>query len=139
MLTRSAVAGRRKGVAGTWVAVTLIALLSMAALVIDVGRLTVAAQRAQDMADCAALAGATRLPYTDAARATALRTVLSNNTEGVGLDAFCSSEDVEFYEPTDVVPDYGELGLWAHAIKVTARVPVEYGFEIGRASCRERV
>lgn len=118
----------RRGVAGTWVAVTLVALLGMAALVIDVGRLTVAAQRAQDMADCAALAGATRLPNTDAARATALRTVLSNNNEGVGMDAVCSSEDVSFYYPTDVIPDYGELGLWAHAIKVTARVPVQYGF-----------
>ncbi len=118
----------RRGVAGTWVAVTLIALLGMAALVIDVGKLTIAAQRAQDMADCAALAGATRLPYTDVARATALRTMLSNNTEGVGMTSYCSSEDVTFYYPNDDVPDYGALGQWAHAITVTARVPVEYGF-----------
>ena len=114
--------------AGTWVAVTLVTLLGMAALAIDLGRLTIAAQRAQDMSDCAALAGATRLPNVDVARATALRTVLSNNTEGVGMTSFCSSEDVVFYGPSDLVPDYGELGLWARAITVTTRVPVKYGF-----------
>jgi len=115
-------------VAGTWVAVTLVTLLGMAALAIDLGRLTIAAQRAQDMADCAALAGATRLPYVDVARATALRTVLSNNNEGVGMTSFCSSEDVVFYYPNDEIPDYGQLGQWAHAMTVTTRVPVEYGF-----------
>ncbi len=118
----------RRGVAGTWVAVTLVTLLGMAALAIDVGRLTIAAQRAQDMADSAALAGATRLPYTDTARATALRTVLSNNDEGVGMETFCASEDIVFYGPTETVPNYGELGAWAHAMTVTTRVPVEYGF-----------
>jgi hypothetical protein len=108
--------------------VTLIVLMGMAALAIDIGKLTIAAQRAQDMADCAALAGATRLPNMDAARATALRTVMSNNDEGVGMESFCSSEDIVFYGPSDIVPDYGELGLWARAITVTTRVPVKYGF-----------
>ena len=118
----------RRGVAGTWVSVALITLLGMAALVVDVGKLTIAAQRAQDVADSAALAGATRLPNTDAARATALRTVMSNNTEGAGMTSYCSSEDVSFYNPTDAIPDYGDLGPWSYAMTVTARVPVEYGF-----------
>jgi Flp pilus assembly protein TadG len=126
----------RRGVAGTWVSVALITLLGMAALVVDVGKLTIAAQRAQDVADSAALAGATRLPNTDAARATALRTVMSNNTEGAGMTSYCSSEDVSFYNPTDAIPDYGDLGPWSYAMTVTARVPVEYGFArvVGRCS-----
>ncbi|MCD6362333.1 MAG: hypothetical protein J7M38_15860 [Armatimonadetes bacterium] len=106
----------------------MLALLAMAALVVDVGRLTIAAQRAQDIADSAALAGANRLPNQDQARATALRTIIANNDTSSWLQVGCSSEDIVFYGPGDVVPDYGELGMWSYAMKVTVRVPVEYTF-----------
>ena len=57
-----AVMGRRKGVAGVWVAVSMLALLGMAALVIDLGRVSVGAQQVQAIVDAAALAGAAKLP-----------------------------------------------------------------------------
>ena len=106
----------------------MLVLLGMAAAVVDVGKLVVAAQRAQDMADSSALAGATRLPYEDKARTTALHTVLANNDEGLGMPATCSTNDVTFYHPGQTVPGYGELGLYAYSITVTVHVPVEYGF-----------
>lgn len=118
----------RRGAIGPYVVMSVVVLLGMAALVVDVGRLTLAAQRAQDVADSAALAGATRLPRQDAARVTALGTVTANNEVSSWLQADCSSADISFYGPGDVVEGYGELGMWSYAVAVTARVPVEYGF-----------
>lgn len=119
---------RRRGIAGAWVVVALLTLLGVSALVIDIGRLVLAAQRAQDVADTAALAGGRRLPYMDEVHPLVFGIVGANNTEGIGPDTQCDSSDLTIYGPGDEVPDYGTLGNWAYAMRVTTRVPVEYGF-----------
>ncbi len=95
----------RRGVAGPWVVVAMV-----------------------DIADSAALAGGTRLPHEDKAIGVATRTVIANNDTGNPMKAICSSEDIEFFLPGETIPGYGDLGVWAYAIRVTARVPVEYTF-----------
>ncbi len=52
---------RQQGLISVWVALALTALLGMAALTIDVGRLVLAKQELQDAADAAALASAATL------------------------------------------------------------------------------
>ncbi|TEU12945.1 MAG: hypothetical protein E3J25_06530, partial [Anaerolineales bacterium] len=120
--------GWHRGVAGPWVVVALMTLLGMAALVIDVGRLIVAAQRAQDVADSAALAGACELPYAQEARDVAGDTILANNSEGIGFQVQCDASDIIYCSPSEDLPGYGTLGPWAHGLCVSTHVPVEFGF-----------
>lgn len=120
--------GCRRGVVGPYVVLAVVVLMGMAALVVDLGRLTLAAQRAQDIADSAALAGATRLPNQDNARVTALRTIACNNVESSWLQVNCSSEDFTFFGPGEVIEGYGELGMWSYGVSVRVRVPVQYTF-----------
>ncbi len=118
----------RKGVVIVWVAIALVALLGMAALTIDVGRLCIAAQTAQDAVDAAALAGASQLPGFTAAWDEAELYVAANN-EGRGFQVQIKPEDgVVHYGPGTTVPDYGELGSKAHALEVTGQVEVVYAF-----------
>jgi hypothetical protein len=117
-----------RGVIGPWVAVALVALLGVAALSIDIGRLVVAAQRAQDMADGAALAGGCKLPYAQEARDTSVDTISANNSEGAGFQVQCEASDITCYGPYEEVPGYGTLGPWAQAISVSTHVPVQYNF-----------
>lgn len=120
--------GWHHGVAGPWVVVALVALLGAAALVIDIGRLVVAAQRAQDMADSAALAGGCKLPSAQEARDATADTILANNSEGTGFQVQCDASDITCYGSSEEVPGYGTLGPWAQAICVSTHVPVEYSF-----------
>jgi hypothetical protein len=115
------------GVAGMWTMVALAAFLGVAALVMDVGRLILAAQRAQNVADSAALAAGGNLPYELAARATAATTVQANNS-GAGWQVQCEDSDIVFYDAGDTVPGYEELGLWACGMEVTTHVPIQYTF-----------
>ncbi len=117
-----------RGVIGPWVVVALVVLLGVAALVVDVGRLTVAAQRAQDVADSAALAGACKLPYFQEARDTAAITVAANNSEGAGLQVQCDDSDLVCYDSSEDLPGYGTLGPWAQALRVSTHVQVQYSF-----------
>lgn len=61
------------------VALTLTALLGVAALAIDVGTMTLARQRAQNVADAAALAGAANTASVNQASAAAGQVVAANN------------------------------------------------------------
>ena len=117
----------RSGLAGAWVIVSFMALAGMAALVIDLGQLVIAAQRCQDVADAAALAGAPYLPYSNTAKAAALATAVANNTDGTGWEVECTSADITFYAPGETIGTT-VLGPWAHGLEVTARAPVEYTF-----------
>lgn len=107
--------------------VALAALLGVAALVMDVGRLILAAQRAQNVADSAALAAGGNLPYEQEARATATATVQANNS-GAGWQVQCEDSDIVFYDSGDTVPGYEELGPWACGMEVTTHVPIQYTF-----------
>lgn len=120
--------GWHRGLIGPWVAVALVALLGAAALSIDIGRLVVAAQRAQDMADSAALAGGCKLPSAQEARDTSVDTISANNSEGTGFQVQCEASDITFYSSSDEVPGYGTLGMWAQAICVSTHAPVQYSF-----------
>ena len=117
----------RSGVVGAWVVVALVALAGAAAMSFDLGRLAIAAQRAQDVADSAALAAATQLPYENASRAAALRMTAANATDGLGWPVTCDSSDIVYTGPNNTVGDT-VLGPWAHAMTVTVRTGVEYGF-----------
>ncbi len=118
---------KRAGVAGAWTVVAFVALAGAAALSVDLGRLAIAAQRCQDIADSAALAGATQLPFETDARAAALRTAATNDTEGIGWPVECNDSDLTFAGPAETI-DGTTMGPYAHALKVTVRGPVEYSF-----------
>lgn len=119
----------RKGVVIPWVAMILVILVGMAALTIDVGRLCFAAQRAQDGADAAAMAGGSALPDYTEAESLVLDMADSNNEESPqGYQVVCSSADIEFWGPGETVPNFGLLGPAAWATRVTVHVPMEYAF-----------
>ncbi|MEA3395837.1 MAG: pilus assembly protein TadG-related protein [Chloroflexota bacterium] len=91
---------RRKGVVGVWVAVSMLALLGMAALVIDLGRVSVAAQQVQAIVDAAALAGTAKLPTQSDAEGNLQRTISANNMLNTAWMVSCvPSNDVVYYGP----------------------------------------
>ncbi len=120
------------GVVMAWVTLMLLVLLGMAALTIDVGRLVIAAQVAQDVADAAGFGAGPELPYYDAARTQALSLVAANNESQRGFQAVCSPDgddpDIVFWGPYAEVPDFGPLGSAAWAMRVTTHVPISYIF-----------
>ncbi len=107
----------------------LVGLLGMAALTIDVGRLVTAAQRAQEVADATALAGAQCLPDTNSAFSQLNAVLAANNAAtpwpAIEVDA---SSDISYYFPGDSVPDYGELSSDEYAITVNTHVRDTYTF-----------
>jgi hypothetical protein len=119
------------------IAFGLTTLLGIAALSVDVGRIMMAAQRAQDVADAAAFAGGATLKYPDQALISAQQTVSANNQVHQGFPIVCnyvadsSSSDIRYFAPYTYVPSYGWLGPYAKAIQVTTHITVPYTF--GRA------
>jgi len=119
------------------VAVGLTALLGLAALSVDVGRIMMAAQRAQDVADAAAFAGGSTLKVPADAIVAAQQTVAANNQSNQGFPITCTyiassaASDIRYFAPYTYVPNYGWLGWAAKAIQVTTHVTVPYTF--GRA------
>ncbi|MGD9498401.1 MAG: pilus assembly protein TadG-related protein [Armatimonadota bacterium] len=116
-----------RGVATVWVAVALTSLLGAAALSIDIGMLVLAAQRSQDVADSAALAGAQRLPYESEVRAIALETVQANNVDAVGWEVACTNADIRILSPGEIAGSV-PLGPWSYGVEVTVHGPVQFGF-----------
>lgn len=124
-----ALAGRRKGVVGVWVAIAMLALLGMAALVIDIGRVSIAAQQIQAIVDAAALAGAAKLPAQRNAEASLQRTISANNQLNTACMVSCvPANDVIYYGPGETVPDCGALEAEENAITVTGHAIVDYSF-----------
>jgi len=117
--------------------IALTAMLGAAALSVDVGRAMVAAQRAQDVADAAALAGGATLRVPTDAIVVAQQCVAANNEPNQGDHITCvyvpnsASSDIQYYGPYTYVPTYGWLGWAAKAIQVKTHVTVPYTF--GRA------
>lgn len=118
-------------------ALILVVLLGCAALAIDVGRVVLAAQIAQNAADAGALAGAPLLRDPSVAIAAAQSAVTANN-EGKGAYAVTctytagsTTSDIIYYPPGSTVPGYGLLGPYAKALRVNCRLTVAYSF--GRA------
>lgn len=105
----------------------MVVLAGAAAMAIDLGKLIVAAQRCQDVADSSALAGGTNLPYQSATTSTVLATVQANNEECAGWLVTCSSEDITFLGPGDTVAGT-TLGPYSHGVQVEVHGPVQYSF-----------
>ncbi len=120
--------------------VALLVIMGVAALTMDVGLLTTAAQRAQEVADAGAHGAGRHLPDAAAGRATADQLVQANNAADTGLQAVVQAyviaqdgnptpgQDVVFYGPWETVPNFGLLGQYAHAVTVTAHVPINFTF-----------
>jgi len=119
----------REGVVGVWLVVALLALMGMAALVFDVGRLTLAAQHVQSVADSAALAGALQLPDYAVCEARLQSIVDSNNGDRPVWPVLVDPmTDLVYYSEGTDVPDYGTLESGEYAVAVTARSTVSYSF-----------
>ncbi|MGD8236929.1 MAG: Tad domain-containing protein, partial [Armatimonadota bacterium] len=125
---------RRRGSVLPLVTVGLLAILGLTALALDVTRLHIAAQRAQAVADSAALAGVTALPQYADAKHLALEAVDVNNTEVPEWQAYVSpGEAITYYAPgSTILGREGEvvmqLGSYTAGIGVEARVGVDYAF-----------
>ena len=121
--------GPRSGIVMVTAALSLVALLGVAALTIDLGRLAVATQRAQDVADAGALGAAYHLHEKGTAETRLADLVLANNAAStwpkVTVDP---STDITYYGPDIDVPNYGKLQSNQHAITVTAHVNDQYTF-----------
>lgn len=120
---------RRAGVVGAWVVVALVALVGIAALVMDLGRMMVAAQHTQNVADGSSLAGALQLPdraaCTERLQGLVLTTNLDNPRTLVSVDP---AQDLVFYEDGDRVPDFGLLIYHEWAVAATGHTVVPYLF-----------
>ncbi len=108
----------------------MMALIGVAALTVDIGRLAIAAQVAQDMADAAALGAGPELPDSGLAQSVALDLVAANNKLVGGFPATCSPDDgdITFWGANETVPEFAELASAAWAVQVTTHVPVAYIF-----------
>jgi uncharacterized membrane protein len=112
------------------IAISLTMLITAAAVVVDIGQLYVARERAQDVADASARAGAWLVGVTAAeknsARAAAQAVVGANSTAEPGWPT--SAKEISF--PSMVTTDAGgTIGATdGKAVKVVCTVPVTYSF-----------
>jgi hypothetical protein len=134
---------RRNGIALVWVTIMLIVLVGMAAVVVDIGRVYVARQRAQNVADAAAIAGAWKLDGTVAcevpARVEAVDVAGLNNDkiaeglsrpvwqveptiEGDNTVTVSFPTTIERADGTTITCNPGD------AIQIDCKVNVDYGF-----------
>ncbi len=114
-----------------YVTLALFALLAMAAFAIDVTRVHLAAQRAQNVADASAFAGGALLPDAAAAKATALKTATANNDAQPIWTAVVGQSDVTYYGPGSSIyrPDGSlitTLGSETTGLYVKAHCTVEH-------------
>ncbi len=107
----------------------LLAMLGLAAVTIDIGRMAMAAQRAQDIADAAAVAGAQGIPDTSTAD-TRITDIVDANNDAIPWPEVTVDidSDVTYYYPGDDVPEYGVLGSDEHAVAVTTHMEDEFLF-----------
>lgn len=117
---------RVRGVAGVWVVGALVVLVGVGAGVIDVGRLVVVAQRVQNVADTAALAGAAQLPDTAEARASLQRLLAANNEDAAWPVTITPAQDLDYFGPGDEIERYGTLEDETYAIEVVGHAEVRY-------------
>lgn len=130
-LIRPFVTGRcraqRSGAVYPLMVVALPVLLGVAALAIDLALMGLAAQRVQNVADTAAIAGA--IKGTDAAKAVTAseRTAVSNND---CASAWQVQTTATTYGPGETVPGFRTLGYREHVIAVDGAT--EFSFIFGR-------
>ena len=123
----------RNGVSMPIVLFALVALLGVTALSVDVGQVFVAVQRAQNVADAAALAGAPLLASSATATSTATTIATANNDHAGAYTVVCNyanpgPSDIIYYPPGSTAPGIGQLGPYAAAMSVTCHVDVNLTF-----------
>ena len=120
---------RRRAVVGVMTAIALTALLGMVALSLDLGSVVLGSQRAQYVADMAALAAAQQVPATgnSAALAAVSSTVAGNNPPS-GPQITWQSSETHFYAAGATVPKYGTLTSAQSAVQVITHLPVNFSF-----------
>ncbi len=120
---------RKRGNVLILMTITLPALLGIAALVIDIGRLAIGAQHLQDVVDAAALAGAAATPDMDEARTQIEAIVAANNSSTPGWPVSLDPDsDLIEYEAGDEIPGFRTLTSGEHALKLVGHLRVEYVF-----------
>lgn len=120
---------RRAGVVGAWVVVALVALIGIAAMVMDLGRMMIAAQHTQNVVDGGSLAGALQLPDRPACTERLQGMVLTNNVDNPNTPVTVdSAQDLTFYEDGDRVPGFGLLIYHEWAVAATGHTVVPYLF-----------
>lgn len=120
---------RRGGAVYVTVAVALVALVGAVACSVDIGRVILAAQRAQQVADAAALAAVSQPigdPLSDTLTLIA-DTVQANNHVSSPPVAWSSGE-VVIYQSGETVPGYGVLGGGQEGVTIVTHVEVPYYF-----------
>lgn len=102
-------------------ALCLVALIGIVALVVDLGMLYIARQRAQNVADAAVLAAMWKLPDTNAAETVAKDVVIANNSaSGSGKWQFTDPPQIDFSAYKGIPA--------GNVIRVTGSVPVNFFF-----------
>lgn len=128
-LVRGGRGGRRQGAIVALVAIGLVALMGMVALALDVGRLTVAAQRVQNVADGAALAAANQDMSSDQTGALSRAGgIVTANHDSTPSGLTWNSGETIFYDAGQTVPDYRLLADSEQAITVTVREQLRFDF-----------
>jgi Flp pilus assembly protein TadG len=119
----------REGAVAVLVAVALVVLLGMVAMSLDVGALTVTAQRAQNTADAAALAAAhSDMSTNTAAALSRADDVVIANHDATHSGVTWDPNEAAFYYAGDTVPGFRMLTGFEEAVTVTTREPVKFNF-----------
>lgn len=118
----------RRGFTLVMMAIVLVIIMGCVAMTVDVGRIMIASQKAQNAADASALAAAPLLGTPSEALAEARDTITANNQSAGEYTVICGNSDIVYYGPNSTVPGFGALGPYARAIVVTAHIPLRYTF-----------
>lgn len=109
-------------------AIALVVLMGMVAMSVDLGNLTVAAQRAQGVADAAALGAANQSLADQPAALVRIGDIISANNAAGGHQVTWQSSEVYFYAPGETVPGWGQLDSNSRAVKVFTHTDLKYYF-----------
>ena len=116
----------RHGAIAVLMAMALVALLGIAALSVDYGRVALAAQRAQQVADAAAMAAvAEEMAPDPAAARTRVAQVAEGNNEGYSEPVTCAPGAVAFFAAGQTLAGY-TLQASEEGVTVEARLAVPY-------------
>ncbi len=107
-----------RGAVAALLAVTLLVLVAAAAMTVDVGKVMMAAGRAQMVADCAAMAGGEHLPNEGAAVLAARKIIAEYSRSPIGT----LETEIQVWGPGETLPDGRTLGPQAWALQVVAAV-----------------
>lgn len=110
-------------------AMSLVALLASLGVAVDVGRVVVAAQRAQDVADSAARAAMLQSPSADYGLANRrIGDIVAANNVNSPVPITWDTSDVTYYSPGDYLPGWGSLGTDAEATRVYTHINLSFFF-----------